>query len=79
MNAQLQAVAEQRRARELHLIKTERDRAARAMAMGVIGESGQPRSAAQTAGIQQRIDELNARAAKLAALSGDELLAEYPE
>jgi hypothetical protein len=76
-NAQLESIADARRARELARIRAEKDRVNRVLAMGVIGNNGAPRTEAQTAGIQKVIDELDARASQIQAMTGDELVNEY--
>jgi hypothetical protein len=76
-DAQSYAVAVQRRARQIDLLNTERARAERALTNDSIGESGTPRPASMTAEIQKVIDELDAKAARLTALRGDELVAEF--
>jgi hypothetical protein len=75
-NSRLESIAAARRAAELHRISVQRERAARRRA-DAIGHSGTPRPASMTAEIQKVIDELDAKAARLTALRGDELVAEF--
>ena len=78
-NPQLETIADQRRASALHRINTERERVARALTMNVIGASGAPRPAAQTAEVQKVLDGLDAKVVRLAALTGDQLVAEFAD
>ncbi len=75
--ARFESIADARRAHALSLLAAERERAARSLAMNVIGNSGTPRPATATAEINRVIDDLDARAARLASLEGDDLVIEF--
>ena len=77
MNPPALAVAESRRARELHMLQTERERVNRVLADTAIGQAGQPRLAAQTSELEKLLAELDSKSARIASLSGDELVSQY--
>jgi hypothetical protein len=76
-SAQLESIADARRARELARIRAEKERVNRVMAMGVIGNNGTPRPATQTAQLEHVLAGLDSRANQIQALTGDDLVAEY--
>jgi hypothetical protein len=76
-NPALETIATTRRAHELQVLQLDKERAQRALADGVIGCNGQPRSAWQTSQLNQVVDELDARADGLRALTGDDLVNKY--
>ena len=77
MNAQLESIADARRAEELRRISVERQRVARRLADEVIGNAGTARPEAQTAELRKVAAELEAKAARLAALESEQLVSEF--